>query len=78
MYVIIFCVVSGGDTKTVPKKPVIRDAFLFPNLLFNEYYKNLKSACKLQSMKGKKTALFSLEPTVFEPVQKPKFCEVRY
>jgi hypothetical protein len=29
-YVIIFCVVSGGDTKTVPNKPVIRDAFLFP------------------------------------------------
>jgi hypothetical protein len=29
IYVITFCVVSGGDTKTVPKKPVIRDAFLF-------------------------------------------------
>ncbi len=29
IYVIVLCVVSGGDTKTVPKKPVIRDAFLF-------------------------------------------------
>ncbi len=34
IYVIVVCVVSGGDTKTVAKKPVIRDAFLFSKPFF--------------------------------------------
>ncbi len=37
IYVIVVCVVSGGDTKTVAKKPVIRDVFVFKTFYYNEY-----------------------------------------